>query len=1019
MNLASRAVRRPVSVAMLFLGLALMGLFAGLRLPLEQFPEMDIPFVGVSITYPNATPEEVEENLARPIEEVLLLLEGIDEIRSNSSQNHLWISLMLDSSDEIAGKGNEAKELIDNVRHRLPESVRYIDLYQRDPNDSPILSMMITAPMLDEQGAYTLLDQGLKMRLERLNGVNSVEVFGIQQNYLEIALDPARLESLGVQVVDVRRRLQSENFVLSGGEVDGELQTVRVRPMGQFASLEDIEQLRFANGTIRLKDFAAVRYVPEDWTDRRRVNGEASLGLSVFKKPEANLVEVARLVEGEISRVRQEKGYADMVFTPMDSAADVVITALSDLAESGTLGAVLSLATLFLFLRSFRRSLLIAATVPLSLCVTLGVMFFSDMSLNILSLVGLMLAIGLLVDNSVVASEAIDYRRKRESDGFTAAALGISDIGLAIAAGTLTTVIVFVPSFMTDIQQVAVIQQNLAIPLVVSLLASLVIAQTLVPTIVARLPQPSGPDGSDRWDRFGQWFDRITRWAITHKMWVLLLSVSAFASSLWIYQKLDVNMNPDAESPRLELRYYVRGSMDIEYIEGYIDQTEAYLMSRADELEIESLFSSYNLDRGRTTIVLSDDSERSPKVVERMIQKGLPQVPEIRARFGGRYRGMGGGGNPLSVRLIGRSTDVLIEKSDALIEILDQVPGLVNVRSNAESSREEVLIRVLPERVAGFGLTAQDVGQAVSAAFGTQMTRGFVSGEREFDLWLGLDGRQDFGLNALQNLPIATVEGQTILLKMVATLERQSSLRVIRRENRETQLQVEFDLDGITPEEAKAVVESTMASFALPAGYRWSIGKGFEQDMETFQEMVVNTLFAILLIYMLLAALFESLLHPVSIVMAIAFSVVGVFWTLWAWQTPLTSMTLTGMLLLAGIVVNNGIVLLSRIIQLRREGLDRSQAISLSVQHRLRPILMTTCTTIAGMLPLALGEARVGGLGPSYAPMARAIIGGLTVATVTTLVVLPVIYILLDDLKDKTRSVKHLLVSRLWRQTSI
>ena len=282
-----------------------------------------------------------------------------------------------------------------------------------------------------------------------------------------------------------------------------------------------------------------------------------------------------------------------------------------------------------------------------------------------------------------------------------------------------------------------------------------------------------------------------------------------------------------------------------------------------------------------------------------------------------------------------------------------------------------------------------------------------------------LDGRQDFGLNALQNLPIATVEGQTILLKMVATLERQSSLRVIRRENRETQLQVEFDLDGITPDEAKAVVESTMASFALPAGYRWTMGKGFEQDMETFQEMVVNTLFAILLIYMLLAALFESLLHPVSIVMAIAFSVVGVFWTLWAWQTPLTSMTLTGMLLLAGIVVNNGIVLLSRIIQLRREGLDRSQAISLSVQHRLRPILMTTCTTIAGMLPLALGEARVGGLGPSYAPMARAIIGGLTVATVTTLVVLPVIYILLDDLKDKTRSVKLFLVSRLWRQTSI
>jgi HAE1 family hydrophobic/amphiphilic exporter-1 len=366
------------------------------------------------------------------------------------------------------------------------------------------------------------------------------------------------------------------------------------------------------------------------------------------------------------------------------------------------------------------------------------------------------------------------------------------------------------------------------------------------------------------------------------------------------------------------------------------------------------------------------------------------------------------------VRLIGRSTDVLIQKAEALIEVLEQTEGLVNVRSNAESSREEVLIRVLPERLATYGLTAAQVGQAVNAAFGTQLNRGFVTAQREFDLWLGLDGRKEYDLNALQNLPVAMVGGEAVLLKTVADLERHSSLRVIRRENRETQLQVEFDLDGMTPEDAKLAVEATMESFVLPPGYRWSMGKGFEQDMETFQEMVINTIFAILLIYMLLAALFESLLHPISIVMAIAFSVVGVFWTLWVWQTPLTSMTLTGMLLLAGIVVNNGIVLLSRIIQLREEGMSRQDAITNSVQHRLRPIFMTTCTTIAGMLPLALGEARVGGMGPSYAPMARAIIGGLAVSTITTLVVLPVIYVLLDGLKRRTLSAKAWLASKLW-----
>ena len=1000
MNLATFAVSRPVTISMFFLGLAMMGLFAGSRLALEEFPEMEIPFVGIGIPYPNATPEEVEENLAKPVEEALSLLSGVQQINTSSYQGYLWVSVLLDFTMDIAGKGIEAKDLIENTRNRLPESVRYIELRQADPNAEPMLNVMFTAPNLDKATAFERLDQEVKQRIERIQGVNSVELFGADERYVMISLNQFKLESLGLDMFSVRSRLQAENFFTSAGGVEVGLTEFRVRPVGQFNRLADIENLSFGSLGIKLRDFATVEFVPQDRADRRRVNGADSLGMSVFKKPEANLVAVAQAVEDELEAAFSEADLADIIVTPVDSAARGVITALSDLRDSGILGGFLSLVTLLLFIRRWRSSLVIAATVPLSLCATLGVMFFMGMTLNILSLVGLMLAVGLLVDNSVVASEAIDYRRRAGLSPKQASVAGVKDINMAITAGTLTTVIVFVPSFMTDIQQVAVIQQNIAIPLCVSLLASLLIAQTLVPTAAARLIVEDVA-ATPIIDRIARVYTRLISLTLRHRLIAFVLSCLVLMSSIWAYQQLDVNMNPDSESPRLDLRFYMRGSVDIDGIESFVDELEDYLIVNKERFYIKDMFSRYDVDRGNISLVLYEDAPLSPKVIERMIEAKLPVLPDVRVRFGGRHRGFGGGNNGLSLRLIGPSTDVLIEESERLIEVMETVDGLTNVRTNSESRRQEVVIRMKPEAAGLYNITARQIAQSVSTAFGIQLSRGLQQPNREYEIWMGLKDGRDATLTDLRNLPLLAPGGDRVALTTVADLEIRSSLRSIRRENRETEVQVQFDLsEGTTPDQASALVEALMEDYQLPPGYRSEQGPGFSIDIEMAQEMLINILFAILLIYMLMAALFESVLFPIAILVSIGFSVVGVFWFLLLTGTTFTAMASTGMLLLAGIVVNNGIVLLSRIIQLRDAGVPRLEAILESGRHRLRPILMTVCTTVAGLLPLALGDVRVGGLGPSYFPMARTIIGGLVFSTLITLVVLPLIYVLLDDLKQ-------------------
>ncbi|XOV89282.1 MAG: efflux RND transporter permease subunit [Pseudomonadota bacterium] len=1016
MKIAQVSIRRPVTVVMTFIGLAMIGIFAAIRLPIEQFPEVEVPYVGIGIPYPDSTAQEVERNLARPVEEVLSTMSGIDRMFTFSRPGSVFVNLMLDRNGDVAGKGIEAKELIEGIRHRLPDDIRYINLRQEDPNSTPVMNVMIVSPELDEDQAFDLLDTHVRSEIERVPGVNSVNLYGIVRDYVRISLDAGRIAAYGLDYIDVQRRLQAENFYISGGTLRMGAREYQVRPLGRFVDLEAIRDVPLNSRGLKLRDVALVEMAPNEENDRRRVNGERSLGVSVYKRPEANLVQVSRDIETVMEEIQQDPVFVDTRFFPLDSQADTVLKSLNDLRDSGLLGGLLSVLVLFAFLRQLHVSLLIAVTVPLALCATLGVMYFLGMTLNILSVVGLMLAIGLLVDNSVVVSEAIALRRREPGTNPRAAAdLGVSEVGLAITAGTLTTIVVFLPSFMTDNPQVAIVQQNIALPLCTALLGSLLVAQTLVPTVMARLPMPRQEKQHRVIDALGAGYEVMVRLTLRFRFVSFLVALAIAGSGYFIYQQLEVNMNPEEESPRLQLNYFVRGSMDIEYIESFVERVDDYLLANREAFEIDNIFTSYDTDRGRTIINLVDNHRLAPREIEEKIMANVPELPNIVLRFSSQSRGFGGGGRGpggggLGLRIIGDSTDELLRIGDDIVAVLEQHPMLTNVQHDGETGRDEVRIRMKPEQASQMGVTASAVAQAVSIAIGSRnLRRGFVEGGRETDILLELEGKDDVDLDTLRRLSIFVRDGETVPLEAIADITLDTSMRGIRRENRETSINVNFSTGRGPPAMAQFIVEDVMQKFELPPGYRWELGQEFKRDDEMFREMAFNVLLAIVLVYMVMAALFESVLFPSTVLIAIGYSVVGAFLSLWVTGTTLTAMALTGMLLLAGIVVNNGIVLLNRIIQLRADGVSRTEAIIASGRQRLRPILMTVCTTFVAMLPLAIGDTRVGGTGPSYFPMARALIGGLLFSTLITLVILPLVYVLMDDLKNA--------LTAFWRQT--
>lgn len=1015
MSVAEFSIKRPITAIMFFVSLFVIGLIAAIRLPLEAFPEVSPPFIFVQLPYTGSTPEEVERTVLRPAEEALSTMTGIKRMNSRARADGAQVFIEFgDWSKKVAIAASEARERIDAIRDELPDDLRRYFVFKFSTTDQPVLQVrMAGADGVNLADQYDLIDREFKRRLERIPGVAKVEISGAAPNEVEIAIDPDRLVAHGLALNDLTTRLQALNFSVSAGEIDAGGRRLRVQPVGGLTDLQQLRDLVIDGKGLRLGDIADVRLKSARIDFGRRLDGQPAVGLNIFKERNANLVEVSRQALAEVDAIRAEPAMRDVQVKVIQDLGKDVTSSLLELAEAGAIGLVLSIAVLFFFLRHWPSTLMVTLAIPICFVMTLGFMYFAGVTLNILTMMGLLLAVGMLVDNAVVVVESIyQEREKLPGQPRLASIIGTRHVAIALTAGTLCHCIVFVPNLFGERNFLSIYLSQIAITISVSLLASWLVAVSLIPMISARLKTPPAVRADGIIPRMQRRYAGILRWTLEHRGWSvlgILLIIAVSIAGPAMHTKF--NMFGGDDGNETNVYYQWKGSYTIAEMSKEVLRVEDFLNANRKRFHIVQVYSWFGEqgDAG-TRVTFDEDQAGDIKPLIDEISKELPKSARADIGIGNNNGGGGGGGQPgqnVQVQLVGDSAETLAGLGRDIVPILAKRKELRDVRVDAGDQNNELRVSVDRERAAAFGFSAQQVSQFVGLALRGASLREFRRGETEVPVWVRFAGAEHYGMGDIATFTVRAPDGRSVPLLSMVDVEVKPAANQIERTNRQTTLTIQANLASeTTMPDARKAMEDTLESVAFPAGYTYSFdGGAFRDEDQANKQMMFNLMIALVMIYVVMAAVFESLLFPSAIMSGVLFSVFGVFWLFWLTGTEFNIMAFIGILVLMGVVVNNGIVMIEHINNLRRRGLSRTDALVEGSRERLRPILMTMGTAILAMVPIALKTGGGGDNMPAYYPMARAIAGGLAFSTVVSLLFLPTIYAMLDDLRHGTARV--------------
>ncbi len=1005
MNITEFSIKRPVTTIMIFVSLVVIGLIAAFRLPLESMPEASPPFFFVQLPYSGSTPEEVEQNLVKPVEESLATMSGIKSMNANASADGGGVFVQFsDWSRNVAVAASEARERIDAIRDQLPDDFRRYFVRRWSTSDDPAVSLRLTSQE-DLTARGELIDQTIKRRLERLPGVARIEVEGVPEQEVVVAIDPDRLTANGVVLNELVSRLQAANFSVSSGIITDNGQRLRIQPKGEMVNLAQLRDLPINARGVRLGDIADVGMQSQRMTYVRQIDGRPSVGVDIYKERSANLVDISRVVEAEIDALRRDPAMRGITIQVDDDQGKQVVSSLTALAEAGVIGLLLSVAVLYFFLRHWPSTLMVTLAIPICFIMTLGFMYFAGITLNILSMMGLLLAVGMLVDNAVVVVESIyQEREKYPGQPRLASVIGTRHVAIALSAGTLCHCIVFLPMMFGTKNMLTIFLGQMAVTISVSLLASWLVAISLIPMISAKLRTPpalKSPFLTRLQDRYAS----LLRWTLHHRGLSVLGILLIVAVSI-IPMKLGKGDSGNDDDPtKVRIFYQWNGSYSKEQMGQVIAEVERYVNANRRRFDVKQVYSRY-AEQGWafTQVELATEDPEVADRIQEQIRKDLPK--SARANIGmGRQGGMGGGSDQeISFSLTGDSTKVLVDLAHDIMPILSRSRGLRDVRVDTGDSGSEMTVHVNRERAAAYGFSAQQVAQFIGMALRGSSLRDFQRDEVEIPVNVRFKNAENYGPEDLQSFTVRAPDGRSVPLLAMVDVGLTPSAGTIQRMNRQTMLKIQASLaPGASMEQARKDIEDTLKGIEMPPGYSYTFeGGGFGMNMDMNKQMFTNVFIALALMFIVMASVFESLLFPMAIMSSVGFSILGVFWCLWLTGTQFNIMAFIGILVLMGVVVNNGIVMIEHINNLRRRGLARIDALVEGSRERLRPIMMTMGTAILAMIPIAISHTQVAGDGPPYNPMARAIAGGLAFSTVVTLLFLPTIYALLDDLRSGT-----------------
>jgi HAE1 family hydrophobic/amphiphilic exporter-1 len=998
MFLTRVALRRPVTLVMALVSVLVLGSVAAMRLKLDFLPRVEFPFIAVYIPYAGGLPEENERLIVRPIEEVLATLGGVESIFSYSDADEVQVGVRFAWGRDVNLLRLEVKEKLDQIRGDLPDDIRQIMLLTFDSNDIPVIEGRIAATGRDLSASWDLLEQHVIAPLQRIPGVGRVNIDGVAPTQASVYLRFDRILEHNVDVSRLFQKLEAASVELTVGRVTDRGLRYDLRAVSGLHSVEDLADLPVTDTGLRLKDVAEVVYGVPSLTYGRRLNGEPAVAFWIQKGSGANTVEVCRAVEAELERINADPALEGIHSFAFFNQADEITDSLRGLLQAGAAGSLLALVILLLFLRRLNLTLVTITAIPLSILAAGVFMYLTGRTLNILSMMGLMLGVGMLVDNAVVVLESIHRHLHMGRPPLAAAVRGTREVGRAVVASTLTTIIVFAPVVVGGDDEISVWLGEVGVTISVTLLASLVISLTVMPLLASRVAGRRAP-AEPRWlPALRRGYLTVLRWtAIRHPLVTTMVIVPVLlVGTVALMKGTGLGADPFGEEGQRRESFYIgfdfSDPVDHRLSSRYVARAEQYLETRRDDLQVRDIYSYYIGDGGGITMffapgVATVDFLRDLRID---LRENLPVQPGLTYRFG-REDGGGGGARTVAVTLHGRETEVLRDLAESVKHRLTAIDGLADVTSEGDDGHAEVQVRVLPEEAARRGIEPATVAEILGLTYrGVPLPR-LRAGEREIDVIVSLlpDDRE-----SLENLALLTVgveEGRPVQLGQVASFGFGGGPeRIFRRDQRsgltlrgaaETE-----DFDGLLDQ-----VRLAMDDVAMPLGYGWDFGEQIRRGRQQQSEMGLNMLLAVACVFFVMASLFESLTLPLVVMACVPLASLGVFWTLMATGTPLNLMAMIGIVILIGIVVNNGIVLVDHVGQRRRRGVDPRDALLQACAERLRPILMTAGTTILGLLPLAvLRGTHLSGM--EYYPMARAICGGLAVGTGLTLLVLPAYY---------------------------
>lgn len=1019
MQISEFSVKRPITVLMIMLSIVVLGLISLKRLPLTFLPEVSSSRLNIFVPYRSSSPEEVERLITVHIEDIVSTVSRLKSITSTSSATGASVTVEFEDGTDMDLAAMEVRNRLDLVWAYLPDDVERIFIRRWQSTDMPVINFTVSwngsGGQFNDLVRYQLLP-----RIQRIEGVANVDLRGLEEKSVIVELDQDLMRAYGVDPFNLMQSIRSNNLNLSAGFVYDGGRKFSVRTIGEYRSVEEIARTPIRGTNLYLKDIATIRFGIPEKKRYQRLNGKDAISFVVYKAFNANVVDVCNRVKAVLKEIQQEPRFRDLNIQIYRDQSREIVSSLRNLRDAGLVGAVLAVLVLFVFLRKVRSTLIIATAIPIAILFAFLVMYLlrlrpieSQITLNLISMMGMVYAIGMLVDPSIVVLENI-FRHKQEEglNARDAAIVGSREVGMAILAATLTTMIVFMPLIMLQGGFMSRMMYDFGIVICTILFSSMAIAITLVPLMASRIFTGKERQKARELVWLQNTYARVIRWTLRHRLLTVAGAVAIFLFSYYLSTKIDREFQPPAPSRRLDFRVDLPGSYTLEQMNQLFGEIEKKLLARKDAWDIQAVSTDFGVGRssrggrGRLTVFLKEQPQTglTTMAILDSIRSILPSLPGVRFRFGGMHH-MSGQRSGINIQLKGESPEVLELLAEEVVARISDIPGIRDIETSYEEGQEEVQIVMNRERVNRHGLSSQRVARSVQSALTERAASKFKTRDREVDILINLKEEDRTSLEKLRNLAVQSPQSEPVPLYTLAEMQVARGPESIQRESRRRTLSIQASLYRRGMATSTREVQKRLADLKLPPGYSWEFGSNWRRWRESEAMSMFSILLALLLILMIMASLFESLIHPFTIITSVGFALIGVFLIFWITGTNLSSVAYLGILVVCGLVVNNGIILVDHINQLRRKGLTRHDAIVKGGMDRIRPILMTAATTNLGLLPMIVPlffpsifgpiEGRAG----MWAPVGLAVFGGLTTSTFLTLVILPTIYSLMDDLK--------------------